>query len=110
MTYNRTAVFVETTYFTNWANSYLDEEAYRELQNYLLANPESGAVIQRSGGIRKLRWARQGMGKSGGARIIYYWAKTREQIYLLTAYNKNEKENIEAAVLAKIAKQLGEIK
>lgn len=75
-----------------------------------MEHPEAGSIIQGSGGIRKLRWARQGMGKSGGTRIIYYWAKSCEQIYLLTAYSKNEKENIDAATLAKIAKQLGEMK
>jgi hypothetical protein len=111
MTYNyKTAVFIETTTFTNWISKYLNDEEYRELQQYLMENPEAGKIISGGGGVRKLRWARQGMGKSGGIRVIYYWAKAPEQIYLLTAYSKSERENIDAATLAKIAKQLGTLK
>lgn len=111
MTYNsKTAVFVETSYFTHWISKYLNDEEYGELQQYLMENPEAGKIISNSSGMRKLRWSRQGMGKSGGIRVIYYWAKTREQIYMLTAYSKSERENIDAATLAKIAKQLETIK
>lgn len=110
MTYTKTVVFVETTYFTHWIKDYLNEEEDRELQNYLMENPDAGKIIRGGNGVRKLRWARQGMGKSGGVRIIYYWVKSREQIYLLTAYSKFERENIDAATLARIAKQLETIK
>lgn len=110
MTYTKTVVFVETTHFTHWIKDYLNEEEYRELQNYLMENPEVGKIIRGGNGVRKLRWARQGMGKSGGVRVIYYWAKSKEQIYLLTAYSKSERENIDAATLARIAKQLETIK
>ncbi len=75
-----------------------------------MERPEAGQIIRCSGGVRKLRWARQGIGKSGGLRIIYYWQKTKEQIYLLTVYSKSEQENIDTATLALIAKQLGAIK
>jgi hypothetical protein len=49
---------------------------------------------------------RQGMGKSGGVRIIYYWAKSHQEIFLLTLYSKNERENIDATTLKRIAKEL----
>lgn len=109
MTYN-TVVFIETTHFTNWAGKYLPDEEYTELQHYLMQHPEAGQIIRGSGGIRKLRWSRQGMGKSGGVRIIYYWAKPRHQIYMLTIYSKSEKENIDAETLKRIAKHLEELK
>lgn len=110
MTYTKSVVFVETTHFTHWIKTLLSDEEYRELQNYLMEHPESGKIIRGSGGVRKLRWTRQGMGKSGGIRTIYYWAKTKEQIYLLTVYSKSERENIDAATLTRIAKQLEEMK
>ena len=110
MAYTEQMVFIETSQFTHWLTRYLKDDEYRELQSYLMEHPEAGVIIKGGGGIRKIRWAREGTGKSGGARIIYYWAKAPSQIYMLTAYAKNEKENIDAATLARIAKQLGEIK
>ena len=64
------------------------------LQEALVVRPDRGPIIKNSGGIRKLRWALDGRGKSGGARIIYYWATEYDQIYTLLAYPKNEKENL----------------
>lgn len=110
MTYTKTVVFVETSHFSSWISEYLKDEEYREFQTYLMENPEAGKIIRGSGGIRKVRWAGNQRGKSGGVRIIYYWSKTREQIYLLTAYSKSERETIDAATLAKIAKHLEGIK
>jgi hypothetical protein len=55
-----------------------------------MANPEAGAVIRGSGGIRKLRWGSDGRGKRGGMRIIYYYVNALSQIYFLTLYRKSE--------------------
>ena len=68
--------------------------------------PDAGDLIRGGNGLRKLRWSRTGMGKSGGVRTIYYWAKPKDQMYMLGIYSKSEKENIDAATLAQIAKQL----
>lgn len=65
--------FIETPIFTRRLESLLAEEEYRELQNALIERPEAGATIRGSGGLRKLRWAAKGRGKSGGVRVIYYW-------------------------------------
>jgi len=108
MTYNkkRTLVFIETKLFTQLVKEYLGDEEYGELQQYIMKNPEIGKVIRGSGGVRKVRWAREGMGKSGGVRTIYYWAKARDQVYMLTMYSRSEKENIDKKTLAQIAKEL----
>lgn len=108
MTYNkkRTLVFIETKLFTQLVKEYLSDEEYGELQQYIMKNPEVGKIIRGSGGVRKVRWAREGMGKSGGVRTIYYWAKARDQVYMLTMYSKSEKENIDKKTLAQIAKKL----
>jgi hypothetical protein len=69
--------FVETKLFTRLVQEYLSDDEYSELQQALLANPESGVVIPRSGGVRKLRWGIAGRGKRGGIRVIYF-LRTRQ--------------------------------
>jgi hypothetical protein len=86
-------VIVETTTFTRLIRELLDEESYRLLQLELAADPGKGVLIPGTGGVRKLRWAASGRGKSGGARVIYYWAKSREIVLMLAAYAKNDRVN-----------------
>ena len=62
--------------------------------DFLSSNPKSGKLIRGTGGIRKLRWAREGMGKSGGMRIIYYFHSERMPLWLLTLFAKNEHEDL----------------
>lgn len=112
MTYNKrkAMVFIETKIFTQLVKEYLSDDEYSELQQYIMKNPEVGKIIRGSGGVRKVRWAREGMGKSGGVRTIYYWAKLRDQIFMLTMYSKSEKANIDSKTLALISKELESIK
>jgi hypothetical protein len=98
--------FIETTAFTKYLYDYLSEEEYFGLQSFLLQNPESGRIVRGSGGVRKIRWAMSGKGKSGGVRVIYYFKKQDDEIWLLTIYSKNEVENIPAHVLRQIAKEI----
>jgi hypothetical protein len=86
--------FIETPTFTRMIMSLLKSEEYRGLQNALMENPALGALIRRGGGIRKLRSALSGTGKSGGIRVIYYWFPERHQIYLLIAYPKSKRDNL----------------
>ncbi|TAL31731.1 MAG: addiction module toxin RelE [Spirochaetes bacterium] len=72
----------------------ITDEIIREIEEYLCIHPESGSIIQGTGGIRKLRWALPGKGKSGGARIIYIDFIIHKKIYFITAYRKNDKENL----------------
>lgn len=65
-----------------------------ELVGYLAYHPAAGAVIPGTGGVRKLRWRLEGRGKRGGARVIYYYHDLEMPLYLLTAYAKNERENL----------------
>ena len=87
-------VIIETTVFTKKITSLLNDEEYRVLQNVLVEMPGSGDIIQGSGGIRKIRWSASGRGKRGGARIIYYWATNHDQIFMLYAYQKNERDDL----------------
>ena len=60
----------------------MDDAVYRKLQNELIGSPDSGKIIQGSGGIRKIRRSGSGRGKRGGSRLIYYWATSKDQIYI----------------------------
>ncbi len=91
--------FIETPFFTKALDRYLDDDEYRELQAYLDKHPDSGKVVPGSGGVRKLRWVAEGRGKRGGLRIIYYLRLSRGQIWMLTLYSKNVREDIPANVL-----------
>jgi hypothetical protein len=64
------------------------------MQMALVENPALGDLIRGGGGIRKLRYAVQGRGKSAGVRVIYYWLKDEFQIYLLLAYPKSTKDTL----------------
>lgn len=86
--------FVETPIFTRVIDRLVGDEDYRRLQIALMLRPEQGAVVRGGGGIRKLRWARPAGGKSGGLRVIYYWASAEEAFYMLYAYAKNEQGDL----------------
>ena len=89
MAYNRAVELIETSTFARQITTLLSDEEYAKFQVRLAANPDLGAVIRGSGGIRKVRVAVGSRGKSGGARVIYYWAVRRNLILLLYAYPKN---------------------
>jgi len=98
--------FIETTAFTKYVYTYLTDDEYLGLQSFLFKHPEFGKVVPGSGGLRKLRWAIAGKGKSGGVRIIYYFKKKDDEIWLLTIYSKSEIENIPTHILRKIAEEI----
>lgn len=101
--------FIETPTFTRLVTALLTDEEYRGMQNVLVENPERGDLIQGGGGIRKLRHAIQGRGKSGGVRTIYYAVRERQQIYMLLVYPKAKKDDLtdkETAVLRDFVKEL----
>ena len=102
-------VFVETTLFTKLLGDYLADDEYRRLQAHLIAHPDAGAVIRGSGGVRKVRWRSGGKGKSGGVRVIYYWAVSDDQIFFLTLYGKAEKDDLSAADLKRVVALLTEL-
>ena len=72
----------------------------------MLKYPEFGKVVPGSGGVRKLRWGMSGKGKSSGVRVIYYFKKQDDEIWLLTIFSKSEVDNIPAYILRQIAKEI----
>ncbi len=99
--------FLETPTFTKIANQSLHDDEYRLLQTALVLRPEQGALIPGTGGLRKLRWGGKGHGKRGGYRVIYYWERPSDTIYMLYLYPKNEQEDL-TAQQTKILRQLVE--
>lgn len=102
-------VFVEASHFSKSLPGYLSDDEYRRFQAHLVQRPDAGAVIQHSGGVPKVRWAAAGKGKSGGLRVIYYWLKAEDQIFLLTLYGKGEKEDLSTSELKRIVKLIEEL-
>ena len=89
--------FVETSVFTRECKSLLTDDEYKEFQTHLLLDPEAGSIIVGTGGCRKVRWARQGTGKSSGIRAIYYYYNPAGRLYMLLVYPKREKDSLSAA-------------
>lgn len=77
--------------------SMMSDSEREELVAFLAANPAAGEIIPETGGVRKIRWALAGRGKRGGARVIYYFHNEHLPVFLLAAYQKNEKANLSMA-------------
>lgn len=93
-----TRTFVELPMFrSKWKALGLSDEDLKRLQEEILLDPKAGAVMRGTGGIRKMRFAFEHRGKSGSVRVIYIDFEVHEKIYLLTAYPKNEKDNLTKA-------------
>ena len=101
-------LFVETPIFTELVRKNLDDDSYRALQIALLLRPQQGPLIPGSGGLRKVRWGRQGQGKRGGLRVIYFWQKARQTCYMLFLYRKNEQGDLTAAQTRGLARLVRE--
>ena len=102
-------VFVELSPFVAFRAEFWTDENLRALQNFLIAQPDAGDLIRGGAGLRKLRWAAQGRGKRGGARVIYYWQTPEDRLYLIYGYVKSERENLtpqQVKVLADLLEEL----
>lgn len=94
--------FIESTPFQRLCALYLDDDEYAELQQFMMETPEAGQVVPGSGGVRKLRWKRKGMGKRGGLRVIYYVRYQPNEIWMLTLYAKAKQENVPGHILKQL--------
>jgi mRNA-degrading endonuclease RelE of RelBE toxin-antitoxin system len=88
---------VETPFFLKKAASLMRDDEREDLIGFVGLRPEAGDVIPETGGVRKLRWGREGKGKRGGVRLIYYFHNEAFPLFLLTVYAKNQKGNLTKA-------------
>ncbi len=94
--------FIELPPFAELRDELFSDEEFRNLQIFLIDQPKAGDVIPETGGCRKLRWAAKGKGKRGGARVIYFLRMTDDQIVLVAAYGKGERDDVPRAWLKRI--------
>ena len=91
----------ETPIFQRYAAEVWSDAEREEFIVFIAASPEAGAIIPGSGGCRKVRWSTAGVGKRGGARVIYFIAKDGV-VWLLIVYEKAKFDNLPASFLAKL--------
>ncbi|HEY2986927.1 MAG TPA: type II toxin-antitoxin system RelE/ParE family toxin [Candidatus Binatia bacterium] len=96
--------FVETPVFTRELQTLLPDDVYGSLQLALMFRPEAGAIIPGGAGLRKIRWSFPGKGKRGGVRVIYYWQRSEEVIYMLWIYPKSRQEDLTQRQLRELRK------
>ena len=94
---------VELPEFLKKSDKLLTDSERQSIINYLASHPESGVLIQGTGGIRKLRWSAQGKGKGGGVRVVYYYHNETMPLFLLTVFGKGEKANLSKSERNKLA-------
>jgi hypothetical protein len=98
---------VELTRFVKQAKAIMSDEECRALVDYIAANPEAGVPL--GGGLRKVRIAREGAGKSGGYRTLFVFGGMHMPLFLVGVFAKNDKGNLtkaEQAHLVQLAKTL----
>jgi hypothetical protein len=83
----------ETSVFSRRADALLSQEERGRLIDVLAADPTQGDLVPGLGGIRKMRFAAGGQGKSGAFRVIYFLASTDQPVLALLIYGKNEQAN-----------------
>jgi hypothetical protein len=110
MAYNRIVEsVVETPGYLSAAEKLFTEQERADIVSLLAADPEAGAVMKGTGGFRKIRVARRGMGKSGGARVVYLFRNTAFPVFLITVFAKNQKENLSAKERNELKKRADQI-
>ena len=95
----------ETPTFVRLAAAVWSDSDLTDFKVWLAGNPLVGDVIAGAGGLRKVRWSRAGMGKRGGARVIYYNQLADGVIALLMVYTKTKFDNLPAHFLLKLKKE-----
>ena len=87
-------LIIETSIFTRQITELISDEDYRTFQLQLVTNPTLGDKEPGTGGLRKARIAAKGHGKRGGARVIYFWSSTRDQILMLYVFPKGSRTQL----------------
>ncbi len=99
---------IETEVFQRYAAPIWEDGEREQFITWIAANPLAGEVIPGTGGLRKVRWSRPGMGKRGGARVIYFNQAASDQVFLLFIYTKTKFDNVPANILAKFKEAIHE--
>jgi hypothetical protein len=110
MEYKKTVqTVVETPGYLRAAEDLFSEAEREQIVTMVAADPECGEVMQGTGGFRKVRVGRSGMGKRGGARVVYILRNEAFPVFLVSAYAKNQKANLTKKERNELAKCADEI-
>ncbi|MEY3224620.1 MAG: hypothetical protein RL565_810 [Pseudomonadota bacterium] len=96
----------ETSIFRRYADAVWNEDERHSFIDYIAKNPEAGDVIPQSGGLRKVRWGKAGVGKRGGARVIYFVTNEAGEVTLLIIYAKAKFDNLPVSLLKRMKENL----
>lgn len=97
---------IETPIFLRYAAKVWNDDEREAFITWLAEHPDAGDVIPATGGLRKVRWSRPGMGKRGGARVVYMLRTAAGELVLLIVYAKAEHDNLSSAFLRQLAQLL----
>ena len=103
---------VELPLFQRLASAVWDDAERQEFVDHIARNPETGDLVPGTGGVHKVRWRRQGMGKRGGVRVIYFYRDAQMPLFLLLVYAKAQREDMtpdEKRQVRALAAALGEV-
>lgn len=93
---------IETPVFAKYAEAIWNDEERETFVDWIAAHPTAGDLIPETGGLRKLRWTRPGMGKRGGSRVIYFLKTERGEIVLLIVYAKAKFDTLSPSLLKRL--------
>ena len=93
---------IATPLFGKQWPAFWTEDEWGTFCAFLAMNPNEGALVPGTGGVRKLRWGRTGAGKSGGVRVIYFARNQAGELVLLTIYAKSNTETLKASTLKEL--------
>ena len=97
---------IETPLFQGLWPDYWDEDERGEFATWLAQSPDAGDVVPGSGGVRKVRWSRKGVGKRSGVRVVYFNRLANGEIHLLLIYAKTVRDNVLANVLKQLKQEI----
>jgi len=90
----RLLTIAETQLFIRQAAGIWSDAERHGFIDFIAASPEAGDMVPDTGGLRKVRWSRQGSGKRGGVRVIYFYHDSAMPLYLMMIYAKAQQENL----------------
>jgi hypothetical protein len=102
--------FIYLPLFERTRKGVLDESEMKTLEDELLANPRAGVVIVNTGGVRKIRAAQDGRGKSGSVRVVYLFVEEQATVYFILAFPKNVQGNLTADQKRLVRTLVGQVK
>jgi hypothetical protein len=101
---------VETKEFARHAAAVWTDDERSAFVDWIARNPTAGDLIPGAGGLRKVRWRREGTGKRSGARVVYFYHGRTMPLYLLMVYAKAQRENMDHAGVQALARVVIAIK